>query len=141
MNPIGLVKQFHKLSRTVEFDLFGFLNLEILNFKVGSSTDFIFSILNREIQLWIMFKSPTSGTYMAVTQRARENDLKPDERGPPVSLSLSFSSKRSGKAQSDQDPTALDQRNDGDHFFSGAAAPATARWMNLSPRGLGKSWR
>ena len=40
MRPIGLVKQFHKLSRTIEFDLFGFLNLEILNFKVGSSTDF-----------------------------------------------------------------------------------------------------
>ena len=35
-----LVKQFHKLSRTIEFDLFGFLNLEILNFKVGSSTEF-----------------------------------------------------------------------------------------------------
>ena len=35
-----LVKQFHKLSRTIEFDLFGFLNLEILNFKVGSSTDY-----------------------------------------------------------------------------------------------------
>ena len=44
MNPIGLVKHFHKLSRTIEFDLFGFLNLEILNFKVGSSTDF-----NREV--------------------------------------------------------------------------------------------
>ena len=40
MRPIGLVKQFHKLSRTIEFDLFGFLNLKILNFKVGSSTDF-----------------------------------------------------------------------------------------------------
>jgi hypothetical protein len=40
MNPIGLVKQFHKLSRTVEFDLFGFLNLEILNFKVDASTVF-----------------------------------------------------------------------------------------------------
>jgi hypothetical protein len=40
MRPIVLVKQFHKLSRTVEFDLFGFLNLEILNFKVGSSTDY-----------------------------------------------------------------------------------------------------
>ena len=34
-----MVKQFYKLSRTVEFDLFGFLNLEILNFKVGSSTE------------------------------------------------------------------------------------------------------
>ena len=40
MKPLGLVKQFHKLFRTVKFDLFGFLNLEILNFKVGSSTDF-----------------------------------------------------------------------------------------------------
>ena len=39
MRPILLVKQFHKLSRTIEFDLFGFLNLEILNFKVGSSTE------------------------------------------------------------------------------------------------------
>ena len=39
MNPLGLVKKFHKLSRTIEFDLFGFINLEILNFKVGSSTD------------------------------------------------------------------------------------------------------
>ena len=39
MNPIGLVKHFYKLSRTIEFDLFGFINLEILNFKVGSSTD------------------------------------------------------------------------------------------------------
>ena len=40
MRPIVLVKQFHKLSRTVEFDLFGFLNLEILNFKVDASTVF-----------------------------------------------------------------------------------------------------
>ena len=35
-----LVKQFHKLSRTFEFDLFGFLNLEIFNFKVDVSTGF-----------------------------------------------------------------------------------------------------
>ena len=40
MNPIGLVKHFHNLSIKIEFDLFGFLNLEILNFKVGSSTDY-----------------------------------------------------------------------------------------------------
>ena len=40
MNPLGLVKHFHKLFRTVEFDIFGFINLKILNFKVGSSTDF-----------------------------------------------------------------------------------------------------
>ena len=40
MRPLVLVKQFHKLSRTIEFDLFGFLNLEILNFEVRSSTDF-----------------------------------------------------------------------------------------------------
>ena len=39
MRPIVLVKQFHKLSRTVEFDLFGFLNLEIFNFKVDISTE------------------------------------------------------------------------------------------------------
>ena len=40
MGPIVLVKHFHKLSITVEFDLFGFLNLEILNFKVDASTVF-----------------------------------------------------------------------------------------------------
>ena len=40
MRPLGLVKQFHKLSRKIEFDLFGFLNLVILNFEVRSSTDF-----------------------------------------------------------------------------------------------------
>ena len=34
-----LVKHFDKLSRTIEFDLFGFLNLEILNFKVHISTE------------------------------------------------------------------------------------------------------
>ena len=34
-----MVKQFHKLSRIVEFDLFGFLNLEIFNFKVDISTE------------------------------------------------------------------------------------------------------
>ena len=34
-----LVKQFHNLSRTFEFDLFGFLNLEIFNFKVDISTE------------------------------------------------------------------------------------------------------
>ena len=39
MRPIVLVKQFHKLSRTVEFDSFGFLNLEIFNFKVDISTE------------------------------------------------------------------------------------------------------
>ena len=38
MRPPRLVKKFHKLSRTIEFDLFGFLNLKIFNFKVGSST-------------------------------------------------------------------------------------------------------
>ena len=40
MRPLVLVNQFHKLSITIEFDLFGFINLEILNFKVGSSTDY-----------------------------------------------------------------------------------------------------
>ena len=39
MRPIGLVKQFLKIFRTVEFDLFGFLNLEIFNFKVDISTE------------------------------------------------------------------------------------------------------
>ena len=39
MKPLGLVKQFHKISRTFLFDLFGLINLEILNFKVGSSTE------------------------------------------------------------------------------------------------------
>jgi len=39
MNPIGLFKHFNKLSRTIEFDLFGFLNLEIFNFKVDISTE------------------------------------------------------------------------------------------------------
>ena len=39
MRPIGLVKHFHKLSRTIGFDLFGFLNLKLLNFEVRSSTD------------------------------------------------------------------------------------------------------
>ena len=34
-----LVKKFRKLSRTFEFDLFGFLNLEIFNFKVDISTE------------------------------------------------------------------------------------------------------
>ena len=38
-----------------------------------------------------MFKILTGGAYMAAAQRAREKDLKPDERGPPVSLSLSLS--------------------------------------------------
>ena len=38
MRPIGLVEQFHKLIRTIEFDLFGFLNLQILNLQNGSST-------------------------------------------------------------------------------------------------------
>ena len=39
MRPLGLVKQFHKLSRTIEFDLFGCLDLKLLNFEVRSSTD------------------------------------------------------------------------------------------------------
>ena len=39
MKPLGLVKQFHKLSRTFGFNLFGFINLEILDFKVMSSTE------------------------------------------------------------------------------------------------------
>ena len=38
MNPIGLVKHFHKLSRTIEFGLCGFLNLEIMNLQVHIST-------------------------------------------------------------------------------------------------------
>ena len=40
MNPIGLVKHSYKLSRTVVFDLFGCLNLKLLIFEVGSSTEF-----------------------------------------------------------------------------------------------------
>ena len=40
MRPIGLVKHFHKLSKTIVFDLFGCLDLKILNFEVRSSTDF-----------------------------------------------------------------------------------------------------
>ena len=39
MNPIGLVKHFHKISRTIGFDLFGCLDLKLLNFEVRSSTD------------------------------------------------------------------------------------------------------
>ena len=71
-----MVRQFHKLFRTVEFDLFGFLNLKLLNFKVDASTDFLNFNLNRKIQLWIMFKSLTSGAYMAATQCARGKLLK-----------------------------------------------------------------
>ena len=41
-----LVKQFYKLSRTIEFDLFGFLNLKLLIFKVDTSTE-----ICREIEL------------------------------------------------------------------------------------------
>ena len=59
MRPLGLVKQFHKISRTIEFDLFGFINLEILNFKVGSSTD--------------LTEKFTSGAYMSATQCAGGN--------------------------------------------------------------------
>ena len=40
MKPPWWVKQFHKLSRTYLFDLFGAINLELWIFKVGSSTDF-----------------------------------------------------------------------------------------------------
>jgi hypothetical protein len=39
MRPIVMVKQFHKLFRTVEFDLFGFLNLKLLIFEVDISTE------------------------------------------------------------------------------------------------------
>ena len=46
MKPLELVKQFHRLSRTFGFDLFGFINLEILNFKVDASTE-----IPREIKL------------------------------------------------------------------------------------------
>ena len=69
MRPIVLVKQFHKLSRTVEFDLFGFLNLEILNFKVGSSTEF-----PEKLKLEIL--------------TVLDNVEIPDRWGPPVSDSV-----------------------------------------------------
>ena len=39
MRTIGLVKHFHKLSRTIGFDLFGCLNLKILNLQVHISTE------------------------------------------------------------------------------------------------------
>ena len=35
-----LVRQFHKLFREFLFDLFGLINLEILNLQFGSSTEF-----------------------------------------------------------------------------------------------------
>ena len=38
MKPLGLVRKFYKISRTFGFDLFGVINLQILNFKVESST-------------------------------------------------------------------------------------------------------
>ena len=44
MRPIGLVKQFHKLARTIEFDLFGFLNLKLLIFKVDISTEILLKL-------------------------------------------------------------------------------------------------
>ena len=44
MRPIGLVKQFHKLSRTIEFDLFGFLNLNLLILQIGSSTEILLKL-------------------------------------------------------------------------------------------------
>ena len=44
MRPIGLVKQFHKLSRTIEFDLFGFLNLKLLILQIGSSTEILLKL-------------------------------------------------------------------------------------------------
>ena len=40
MRPIGLVKHFDKLSRAIGFDLFGCLDLELLNFEVDASTVF-----------------------------------------------------------------------------------------------------
>jgi len=49
VRPIGCVKQFHKLLRTVEFELFGFLNLELLMFEVEYSTQFHNSNLNRKL--------------------------------------------------------------------------------------------
>jgi len=39
-----LVKQFHKLSRTIEFDLFGFLNLKLLILQIGSSTEILLKL-------------------------------------------------------------------------------------------------
>ena len=47
-----------------------------------------------------MLKSLTGGAYMAAAHRARGNDLKPDERGPPVSLSLSFTDRKSTRLNS-----------------------------------------
>ena len=44
MRPIGLVKQFHKISRTIEFDLFGFLNLKLLILQIGSSTEILLKL-------------------------------------------------------------------------------------------------
>ena len=44
MRPIGWVKQFHKLSRTIEFDLFGFLNLKLLILQIGSSTEILLKL-------------------------------------------------------------------------------------------------
>ena len=34
-----MVRQFHKLSRELYFDLFGLIDLEILQFKVGCSAE------------------------------------------------------------------------------------------------------
>ena len=44
MRPIGLVKQFHNLSITIEFDLFGFLNLKLLILQIGSSTEILLKL-------------------------------------------------------------------------------------------------
>ena len=39
-----MVQHFHKLSRTIEFDLFGFLNLKLLILQIGSSTEILLKL-------------------------------------------------------------------------------------------------
>ena len=71
MRPIVLVKQFLKISRTVEFDLIGVLNLEILNFKDRSSSVFPEKIEIEIPSLWIMLRFLTGGAYWSVTRCVR----------------------------------------------------------------------
>ena len=67
MKPLGLIRQFHKLSRAFWFDLFGLIDLEILHFQFGSSTE-ILRVLKIE------------------TDELMDNVEIPDGKDPPVRI-------------------------------------------------------
>jgi hypothetical protein len=62
LNPVGLVREIYKLSRTFWFAKFGFVEIELFKFEVGSSIGFELNGLNQIWKYWATRENETGYT-------------------------------------------------------------------------------